>query len=284
MAMVVTDLDGTLLDSQARLGRVNRQTLEQLGESGSLRVIATGRSLYSAELVLAADFPIDYLVFSSGAGILDWSTRELLAAHEMQAAHVQGALALLRAKGLAFMVHLGVPDNHRFYYHQGAGQGAGHGAGAVAGHNPDFHRRCQRYAEFAQPIDGRNLNDLQVSQLLVIEAPGSDSHYDALVVELEHLNVVLTTSPLDHCSRWIEIFPAGASKSQASDWLRRRHGLDQGAVVAVGNDYNDRDLLDWAHHSYVVANAPASLKTRYAVVASNDDQGFAEAVASCGFL
>ena len=42
MAMVVTDLDGTLLDTQARLGSANRQTLEQLGEAGSLRVIATG--------------------------------------------------------------------------------------------------------------------------------------------------------------------------------------------------------------------------------------------------
>jgi hydroxymethylpyrimidine pyrophosphatase-like HAD family hydrolase len=280
MAMVVTDLDGTLLDTQARLGSANRRALERLGEGGSLRVIATGRSLYSAESVLAADFPIDYLVFSSGAGILDWRSRELLAAHQMRAEHVQGALALLLAKGLAFMVHLGVPDNHHFYYHAGAG----HGVDPAAGDNPDFHRRCQRYADFAQPMDGRGFDGLRISQLLVIEAPGSESHYDALVAELEHLNVVLTTSPLDHRSRWIEIFPAGASKSQAADWLRRRHGLDKGAVVAVGNDYNDRDLLDWAHHAYVVANAPAALKTRYAVVASNDDQGFAEAVAMCGFL
>ncbi len=280
MAMAVTDLDGTLLDARARLGSANRRALERLGEDGSLRVIATGRSLYSAELVLAADFPIDYLVFSSGAGILDWRSRELLASHEMRAEHVQGALALLLAKGLAFMVHLGVPDNHHFYYHPGAG----HGAGPAAEDNPDFHRRCQRYADFGQPMNGRSLDELPVSQLLVIEAPGTESHYDALAAELGHLNVVLTTSPLDHRSRWIEIFPASASKSQAADWLRRRHGLDQGAVVAVGNDYNDRDLLDWAHHAYVVANAPASLKRRYAVVASNDDQGFAEAVAMCGFL
>ena len=276
MAMAVTDLDGTLLDARARLGSANRRALEQLGEDGSLRVIATGRSLYSAEQVLAADFPIDYLVFSSGAGILDWRSRELLAAHEMRAEHVQGALALLLAKGLAFMVHRGVPDNHHFYYHPGAGP--------AAEDNPDFHRRCQRYADFGQPMNGRSLDKLPVSQLLVIEAPGSESHYDALVAELEHLNVVLTTSPLDHRSRWIEIFPASASKSQAADWLRRRHGLDRSAVVAVGNDYNDRDLLDWAHHAYVVANAPASLKRRYAVVASNDEQGFAEAVAMCGFL
>ena len=276
MAMVVTDLDGTLLDAHARLGATNRQALERLGETGSLRVVATGRSLHSAERVLDAEFPIDYLVFSSGAGILEWRSRALLVAHEMRSEHAQVALDLLLAKGLAFMVHLGVPDNHHFYYHRGTGR--------VAGENPDFDRRCERYEDFAQPLDGRVLDGLRVSQLLAIEAPGSDSHYDALATELDHLNVVLTTSPLDHRSRWIEIFPPAASKSQAAEWLRDRHGVAHHDVLAVGNDYNDRDLLEWAHYSYVVANAAPSLKARYALVASNDEQGFAQAVAARGLL
>ncbi len=55
-------------------------------------------------------------------------------------------------------------------------------------------------------------------------------------------------------------------------------------VVAVGNDYNDRDLLEWAEHAYVVANAAPPLKARYRVVASNDAQGFAEAVATHGLV
>lgn len=276
MAMVVTDLDGTLLDADARLGAVNRQALERLGESACLRVVATGRSLYSAERVLDAAFPIDYLVFASGAGILEWRSRELLAAHEMRAEHVQRTLDLLLAKGLAFMVHRGIPENHHFHFHLPAGQ-------AVA-ENPDFHRRRERYSEFGQPLAGGTLEGQQVSQFLAIEAPGSESHYDALVTELAGLNVVLTTSPLDHRSRWIEIFPPAASKSRAADWLRRRHGVAHGDVVAVGNDTNDRDLLEWARQAYVVANATAALKRRYTVVASNDDQGFAQAMAASGLL
>jgi len=276
MAMVVTDLDGTLLDADAQLGSANRRALERLGAAGSLRVVATGRSLYSARQVLDAEFPIDYLVFSSGAGILEWRGRELLAAHEMRAGHAQGVLDLLLGKGLAFMLHLGIPDNHHFYYHRPPGR--------AAGENPDFERRCRRYADFAQPLDGRVVEGLRVSQFLAIEAPASASLYETLVTELDHLNVVLTTSPLDHRSRWIEIFPATASKSQAAEWLRARHGVAHHDVVAVGNDYNDRDLLEWARHSYVVANAAPSLRARYAVVASNDDQGFAAAVAARGLL
>jgi hydroxymethylpyrimidine pyrophosphatase-like HAD family hydrolase len=280
MAMVVTDLDGTLLDADARLGGVNRRTLERLGETGGLRVVATGRSLYSAEQVLDADFPIDYLVFSSGAGILDWRSRELLCVNEMLGEHVGGVRDLLLAMELAFMVHLGVPDNHHFYYHRPAGLPSGTPMAA----NPDFERRCKRYQAFARPLDGHALEGLRVTQFLAIEAPGDTSQYNALVAELDHLNVVLTTSPLDHRSRWIEIFSSAASKSRAAEWLRCRHAVAHQDVLAIGNDYNDRDLLDWADHAYVVANAARSLKERYAVVASNDDQGFAEAVAAHALL
>ena len=214
MALVVTDLDGTLLDAAGRLPPANRRALERLGEAGNVRVVATGRSLHSADTVLDADFPIDYLVFSTGAGILDWRTRELLAVHELPVEHARGALEELLARELAFMVHLGIPDNHHFFYHR---------AGPA---NPDFDRRCARYEPFARPLDGRDLTGLTVSQLLAIETPGSVSHYDALVEALDHLNVVLTTSPLDHRSRWIEIFPPAASKSLAAEWLRTRHGVD----------------------------------------------------------
>jgi hydroxymethylpyrimidine pyrophosphatase-like HAD family hydrolase len=268
--MVVTDLDGTLLDPRGHLGAANRGALERLGEGGTLRVVATGRSLYSARKVLDEEFPIDYLVFSSGAGILDWPSAELLVVHQMEREHAQGAVDALLARHLDFMVHMGVPDNHHFYLHD------------TGVDNPDFHRRWDRYRDFALPLDGRDVAHMEVSQLLAIEAPEQDSQFEELVRELDHLNVVLTTSPLDHRSRWIEIFPPEASKSRASEWIRRRHRIPHDAVLAVGNDFNDRDLLDWAQSSYVVANAAGMLKSRYRVVASNDDQGFAEAVGNHG--
>lgn len=267
-AMVVTDLDGTLLDSRGSLGAANRSALERLGECGVLRVIATGRSLHSARLVVDADFPIDYLVFSSGVGIVRWPGDEPLVNHRMHAGEVHAAVAVLRARELDFMLHLGVPRNHHFYFHR---------TGAA---NADFERRCGRYRDFAEPLPERLPDDIVASQLLAIEPPGVESRYRELVRVLAGVNVVLTTSPLDHRSRWIEIFPAHVSKSRASEWLRARHGVAREAVVAVGNDHNDIDLLEWAgpDRAYVVANAAVELRSRFRLVASNDDQGFAEAV------
>ena len=264
--MVVTDLDGTLLDSSSRLSDANRLALERLAERGVVRVVATGRSLYSVARACSLDFPIDYLAFSTGAGIMHWRERELLVSYRMSEDHVRHAVEVAIAAGLDFMLQHAIPDNHHFHFYRGDAL------------NPDFDRRRERYPEFALPWSGEIPQGVPVSQLLVIEAPGVPSRYEWLKAQLGGLNVVLTTSPLDHASRWIEIFPPTVSKSRAAEWLRRRHRLRLERVAAVGNDYNDTDMLDWAGQSFVVSNAVAELKARHTVVGSNDDDGFAHAV------
>ena len=267
--LVVTDLDGTLLDSASRLGGANRRALEALGRNGTVRAVATGRSLYSARTVMSADFPIDYLVFSSGAGVVSWTDGRLLRSRTMAPGVVSGLVGRLRSLALDFMVHHAVPDTHCFHFFRSSDGG-----------NTDFERRIERYTRFSRPLcEGDGLpGEVEVSQLLVVEPPGAASHLDLLGRELEGVNVVRTTSPLDHASTWIELFPADVSKAQASDWLRERHAIEHVHTVAVGNDYNDLDMLEWADRAYVVSNAPPSMRARFEVVRSNDEGGFTEAV------
>ena len=268
--LVVTDLDGTLLDSASRLGGADRRALEALGRNGTVRVVATGRSLYSARTVMPADFPIDYLVFSSGAGIVSWADGRLLRSRTMARSLVSDLVARLRTLALDFMVHHAAPDTHCFHFFR-----------ASDGGNTDFERRIERYARFSRPLcggDGLPGEVEEVSQLLVVEPPGSASCLDLLAREFKDVHVVRTTSPLDHASTWIELFPIGVSKAHASDWLRERHAIEPAHTVAVGNDYNDLDMLEWADRACVVSNAPPSMRARFKVVRSNDEGGFTDAV------
>ena len=262
--MLVTDLDGTLLDSASRLSLRNRAALQALGAAGVVRVVATGRSLYSADQVLSADFPIDYLVFSTGVGTLRWPEREALWDFHFRDGDLRRTIDVLEAADLDYAVHRAPPLNHHFFYR------------ASGVENPDFVRRRERYRDFARPWEPRHLDGLKSSQIIVIEAEEHPSAHALLKRELRGLSVVRTTSPLDHRSRWIEIFPPEVSKSQAAERIRRSHGVDLARVSAVGNDYNDTDLLDWAGNAYVVDNAPGELKAVHTVVASNDDDGFAD--------
>lgn len=265
--IVVSDLDGTLLDSGHRLSAVNRRTLTSLGEQGVVRVVATGRSLYSARQVLDDAFPIDFLVFSSGAGVVEWATKDLVLAHHMRPEEALTIAESLIGRELDFMLHHGVPDNHRFFFYR---------AGRT---NPDFEERCARYGAFARPWPERPPKIENASQLLVVESASAESQFEDIAASFPDHKVILTTSPLDHVSRWIEIFPATVSKAIAATWLCDRLDIDHGRTLAVGNDYNDLDLLDWATSACVVANAPASLREAYRNVPSNDADGFSRAVA-----
>lgn len=264
--MVVTDLDGTLLDSSHRLSTADRDTLETLGAMGIKRVIATGRSLHSALTVLPLDTPIDYLVFSSGAGILRWTTQTLLRAHGMERQQALEVCRFLIAAELDFMVHEAVPGNHFMTYYS---------TGRL---NPDFDQRCERYRQFATAWETEPRLRNGASQLLAVEPPGVKSQLQPITTAFPNLNVIRTTSPLDGRSTWIEIFPDTVSKAQASAWLAERYGVERAGIVAVGNDYNDTDLLDWAGVAFVVENGVEALRARYAVVPSNDDNGFSAAV------
>jgi HAD superfamily hydrolase (TIGR01484 family) len=265
--MVITDLDGTLLQTEGIISVTNLATLEELGRRQIVRVIATGRSLYSARHLLPDSFPIDYLIFSSGAGILDWCTQQLLVAHHLTGEELAVAIDLLLMYDVDFMVHKPIPDNHYFSYH------------ATGRENPDFVRRYQRYQAFAVPLDLASSDQHQACQIVAIDPnQGSQSKYDLIKQQLRTLKVIRSTSPMDGVSTWIEIFPASVSKALASEWLARKHNVNRTTTLALGNDYNDLDLLQWAGHNFVVCNAPSDLKHAYRSVNSNDDDGFTEAV------
>jgi HAD superfamily hydrolase (TIGR01484 family) len=266
VGLVVTDLDGTLLGSERQLSAVDRQTLVELGRLGITRVVATGRSLFSARRVLDESFPIDFLAHTSGAGIVSWPLgHELRVRHMAPTAAAELTLALM-ARELDFMLHRAIPNNHRFYLRR------------TGRPNADFERRVQLYAAYAEALHGPLADGEPMCQGLVIEPATSASCYTELRDALSAFQVIRTTSPLDGRSTWIEIFPAGVSKADAAAWLRERERREQCLSVAVGNDFNDLELLEWADLAFVVDNSPAELRQRYTTVASNDEGGFSEAV------
>ena len=56
-------------------------------------------------------------------------------------------------------------------------------------------------------------------------------------------------------------------------------GVAQDEVMAVGDNHNDRDMLEWAGVGVVMGNAEAQLKRPgLHVTGTNDDAGLAQAI------
>jgi hypothetical protein len=264
--LFITDLDGTLLNADRKLPDAARSALQRLGRRGIVRVVATGRSLFSFNTVASAEWPVDFVIFSTGAGVVQRPGERIVRRVSLENAEVGTAFDALCKLGLDLMVQRPIPESHVF------------GFKAHNRSNPDFERRLSLYRRFVFPLDGDIDRFGPATQLVAIVPPDEGPRALAAVREaLAGFTVIQTTSPLDGRSMWIEIFPPQVSKSRTAAWLAAKLKVPRARTASVGNDFNDLDLLEWTPARFVVANAPGDLTRRFPAVASNNDGGVAEA-------
>jgi len=151
---VFTDLDKTLLKDNGTFSETNLKAMEMLRNKNIILIIATGRNILSAKKVLKNDHQFDYLMFSSGAGILNWRTKKIIYENYINEDNTKKAIDVLLKSNTDFMVHDIIPENHKFYYW-------------VHNSLPDFKRRIKLYNEFAQPLELRN-SPKKATQLLAV--------------------------------------------------------------------------------------------------------------------
>ncbi len=277
--LFVTDLDGTLLNDIRQIAPQDLAALAGLRRAGVQIAFATGRSDYSFfQLVKklndsapAGNLPADHIIFSTGAGIMEFPGGRLLKSFSLLPEDVRIIAGVLDLLMLDYMVHQPVPDTRRFFYCR---QGR-------ARENPDFCRRLKLYSDFAAPLVPGSLGKIRGATEVLCIVPKAHGHEiaDHLVRTLTQFSVIKATSPLDGQSLWIEIFSPAVSKSQAVQWLAEEIGVLRQHICAVGNDYNDQDLLHWAGKSFVVANSPPAMLAHFQAVASNNEGGVSEAAA-----
>lgn len=266
--MIVTDLDGTLLDNSNRLSAQNRLTLERLGGMGIVRTVATGRSFFSAKRVLADDFPIDYIIVSTGSGIYDWKKKQLIGKNLISSQAAAAVTELFLDCKIGFMLHEPIPDNHRFYYYKGQDV------------TDDYDLRVSLYEGYALPFKFYNKTKKEATQFVSM-FPGEKQFLEAKTIIQgcsSQISCIKTTSPLNGRSLWLEVFAAQVCKSKAAEKLAADLGIKHEDIAVIGNDWNDYDLLEWSRNSFLVANAPEKLHEKYRVVADNERNGFSQAV------
>jgi hypothetical protein len=94
--------------------------------------------------------------------------------------------------------------------------------------------------------------------------------YSVAITEYEHRDFAL-----------VDVMAAGCSKGTAvAEWVSRR-GYSRDEVMAVGDNLNDLEMLQYAGVPVVMGNAAASLRARangWRVTSTNDEAGVAVAI------
>ena len=277
--LFIADFDGTFLKDDKTISGKDIKTLEILRQKKIFTSIATGRSVYSFNKALKTigladnSLPIDYLIFSTGAGIMEFHGGRVIYQKALPISDISKITDYLDHRRFDYMVHKSIPDTQYFLYKS-------HGKD-----NPDFYKRLALYKEYALPLEQSHCHKDPSTEVLAI-IPGRVNMDDLEIIkkDLSGFSVIHATSPLDHKSSWIEIFHKDVSKSKAASWLVKRLGIGRQNVLSVGNDYNDQDLLAWSGKGFVVKNAPDSLKQIFKTVSSNNLCAVSEAIKKAGWL
>ncbi len=254
--LLATDLDGTIFTREEGFRQEDIDALQRLGRIGVIRVIATGRTFNSVIEIIPAGFPIDYLVFSSGAGVFDWKSKQILQVKHLGVEKSKEIIPILTDQRINFTLHWPIPENHCFYYSE-----------AECNHD-DFSRYLSHYEKYAYSIEA-SLPHKNYTQVLAF-LPDVNT-YEYLTERVEDIKTVRATSPIDGKSVWMEFFHKGVSKAEGLRFVCKLEKIDDDDVVVLGNDFNDIDMLEAYEAAYVVSDAPAELKSRFTVVASAYD-------------
>ena len=267
MKIVFTDLDGTLLDQNSRISDKNLETLYFLNKQGIINVAVTGRNQYSVNKVLAKNLPFDYLIFSTGLGTINFKSQEILSSHNFSSEKSLQLIKFFLRHNLNIFIHQTMPNNHFFFYTKG-------------NKNSDFQQRFKLYENFAKKMT--NINNIgEVSQFVIVLYEREKDFFELknhIEEKIDGIKIIRATSPLNLKYIWLEIYPKNVSKGSAAINLCKQLNIDIKDSIAVGNDYNDIELLQVAGKGYVVKNAPEKLKSQYEVVSSNENNGFSEAI------
>jgi Cof subfamily protein (haloacid dehalogenase superfamily) len=262
--LLATDLDGTLLKNDQSISMTDLDTLSRLGKQGIVRVTATGRSLFKVRKVLPLHAPVDYVVFSSGAGIYDWKNQHLLHRERFSEETSHEIIRHLLEGAFNFFVYEPIPHNNRFFFHRGA-------------------KPCNEFEDYLHRHEG-DFQELEMTSIpmnagqIMAIIPNQTALFETLKAEIlqacNGVRVIRTTSPVNEQFIWLEIFPDTVSKGHGIKWLCDHLDIGYGQTVGIGNDYNDLDMFEFVAHPYVLANGVEELKGKFREVdASNEHSG-----------
>lgn len=272
--LVAIDIDGTLLPTFSQsISSRNAKALKAAQEAGITVAIATGRrTAYTAplfaEMGLRANTP---LITSNGAVTRTLGGDPVDRSH-MEARVARGICGLVRKFGVLVFTF----DRP--------------GRGELVLEDPDeAHDRITLWIE-------ANRNAIEVVKPLEKALRDGDDPIQGMVagglramkkaekalkesVWAASCECVRTEYPARDLSI-LDLLPPGVSKGWALERLAKRLEIDRKETMAIGDNWNDVDMLEWAGQSVVMGNAAVELRTMakangWKQAPPNDDDGVA---------
>lgn len=271
--MVVSDLDGTLLDSRGQVSERTREAVRAVRKAGHTFVIATGRPVRDVRPVAEALGYEAIAVCGNGSICYDYARDEVVDYQPIPHADVLAVLAALRRGlpgarlGSERWLELVLEDEFVLDPAWCVG------SRRIRLLEEEFSERVEVHGVHGvNGVEGLAGLDERGVGKLIIQSEGSAHDYYKIVADVLPPGCEVTVSTAQFC----EVTRAGVDKAAALRRLAGRLGLSDRDTIAFGDMPNDLPMLAWAGRSVAVANAHADvLAAAGEVTGSNDEDGVA---------
>jgi Cof subfamily protein (haloacid dehalogenase superfamily) len=264
------DIDGTLLDSQGRLSEANSRAVVDAAARGIEIVLVTGRRFHFA-LPIAEMLPCDlHLIVNNGAltKSLDGQT---LSRHLLPVASALAALDATREFRDCASVMFDRPGERQLVLER------------IDWSHPlraAYFRKNSMFLSEEAPLE----NCLNGEDPVQVGFTGNCAPIRQAMAQLAAHSASggYTLSLTEYAERdlsILDVLKAGVTKGMAlAEWASRR-GVPPEAVMAVGDNFNDLEMLEFAGLPVIMGNAVDELKAKqWAATDTNDNDGLAAAI------
>ncbi|MCS7459372.1 HAD family hydrolase [Paenibacillus doosanensis] len=234
--MLVTDMDGTLLNSGKMISPENKRAIERFVEQGGMFTLATGRIAGSVRRfadVLPLTAPA---ILYNGAMMYDFANNEVVWQRTLPEAARRALQQVMdRFPGLGVEIYCG---SEPYYLRENE--------------VTDHHRSMENFKRPA--TESMELLPEPWIKVLLAWNPAKLDEVEAFT---EQFKEKLTWVRSD--DKYLEILPENATKGHALEELMAAKGIERAKCIAMGDHLNDLEMLRRAGVGIAVANAHASL-------------------------
>lgn len=267
--LLALDIDGTLLNPEFQISAADMSALRRANALGIEVVLVTGRR-HDFALPIAQQLGFDLWLISSNGGVTRSLTGETF--------HRDLLPALTCRRLCQAMIEF---RGHTVLTFDRRGKGA-----IVLEHLNDLESSIRRwleknleYIEFVVPVENALVTDPIQAMFC---GPIGKMHQALSVLETcpvaREITVLRTEYPQRDLSI-VDVLNTGCSKGHALERWAQFRGISRSRVMAIGDNYNDIEMLAFAGYPVIMGNASEELRGRgWRVTASNAQNGVAVAL------
>jgi len=259
-SMIALDVDGTLLNDDHELTEATKRAVRDAHAQGAKIVLCTGRGPANAIPVLEELGLDGVLITHNGAATVQVPGGRVLHEYGFEPQQVSGLISYCRESGIHFDV---CTAYEMFAEAIGATAAAMYGKFMLMPHTiPDVLRLGQSIVKFT---------------LFGTPEEMDKAEQDFARLQPEGLHALRSGDS------FIDVMSTAASKGKAVQQLAEQWQVPRERIMAIGNYYNDVEMLQYAGLGIAMDNAPEAVKRAAdAVTSSNNEDGVAAAFAKYG--